>query len=90
MDIKEKGYFLKASTTRKIKNTPSIKARGNHNGQVTHHQDQSMCPVSLRMMKVNPSKLKKEIEPERTTICLFVVFMRISGQQESIIGFSHN
>jgi hypothetical protein len=55
----------KTITIRTTKKIDTAKAIGIHKGEVTHHQDQSIFPVNLRIkntMKRTPAKLKPEDE----------------------------
>jgi hypothetical protein len=55
----------KTITIKTTKKIDTAKAIGIHKGEVTHHHDQSIFPVNLRIkntMKRTPAKLKPEDE----------------------------
>jgi hypothetical protein len=53
-----------------------MSAKPPHKGAVTHHQDQSMKPVSLRVMKIKNISPKKPIPPDELEL-LFDIFFKI-------------
>lgn len=63
-------YYLKLAINSTISKTNNIKAMPPHRGIVTHHQDQSIMWVSLRIMNASPSNPENPM-PEDDSLLMF-------------------
>ena len=70
----------KITTNKIIVNSDKISAIGIQSGEVTHHQDQSIFPVSLRTKKTikrTPAKLKPDDEFfDAMIINLYLIYLK--------------
>lgn len=69
-----------ASQTIAIERIGSAAANGSHNGDKTHHQDQSIKCVSFKIIKTIERRLQKPIPPpvELLFVLIFIFYIKLN------------